>query len=331
MGKHHRFPRLLPFLLASLPVVAPLACGNTSDAPAGGAGFPSGIFGGSAGVAPSASAGTTALGSAGVGSLPVDVCLDVPRGTRALIDDFEDGDSLAVPEPDREAYWFTIKDPSPGIIEPDTNFLPVPGGAHGSARAAHIKASGFTVWGAGFAANVTHLAGGIRCPYNATQFSGLRFFARGSGEIRAELLIPEVVDRQFGGKCDPSAGDVCYDTHGVSIPLTSEWKAYSFPWQAFVQRNYGLQAAFRPEAIMSLQFSFELSGLPVDVWFDDVSFEDGSPLPPLGTSGEGGAAGVPGAGGAPSEGGASSEGGAPGAGGVGRDSGGASSAGQEGT
>src|SRR4051794_7914706 len=114
MGKHQTFPKILPLLLVAVPVWAPLAFGNTSDAPAGSAGFPSGIFGGSGGLEQPVGAGTSALGSAGTDSttMPTEVCVNVPQGTRALIDDFDDGDSIAVPESDREAYWFTIKDPS---------------------------------------------------------------------------------------------------------------------------------------------------------------------------------------------------------------------------
>ena len=233
-------------------------------------------------------------------------------GTLALIDDFEDGDSIAVAEPDREAYWFTIHDDSTGTIDPDTNFLPVPGGAHGSARAAHVTAAGYSVWGAGFSANISHFAGGIRCPYNASKFSGLRFYARGTGVVRVELMVPDIVDQEYGGKCNPSTGEVCYDTHGVWIMPGPAWQLYSFPWAAFTQRGFGKAAPFRPDTIMSLEYAFETADLPVDVWFDDVSFEDGSVPPENGAGGEGGAtsgqAGTGGVGGASGEntGGASS-------------------------
>ncbi len=301
----------MPFVVAAAPVLAPLACGktNTPDDP----GLPSGIFGGSAGAPEQptlASAGAPATSEAGAPSstTPMAICKDVPQGQLALIDDFEDGDSTAVFEADREAYWFTIHDDSVGTIVPDTDFLPVAGGAHGSKYAAHITASGYSTWGAAFSANITHFANGIRCPFNATKFSGLRFFARGAGQVRVELQISEIVDQEYGGTCNPNAGQVCYDSHGAWITLTPDWKLYSLPWSAFVQRGYGTQAAFHADGILSLQYAFEVATLPVDVWFDDVSWEDGSPTPPLGAGGEGGASngGASGAdGGAKNEGGAS--------------------------
>lgn len=281
----------LPFLLATLPVLAPLACGKTDASPSD-PGLPSGIFGGSGGAVEQPTlAGAPAMTDGGSPStnVPMSICEGVPQGQLALLDDFEDDDSVAVPEVDREAYWFTIKDETAGTIVPDTQFLPVPGGAHGSKYAAHITASGFTTWGAGFSANISHFANQIRCPFNASKFSGLRFFARGSGQIRVELLIPEIVDQEYGGTCDSTKGEVCYDSHGAWVVLTPEWKAYSLPWSEFVQRNYGKQAAFHQDGIIGLQYGFEVANLPVDVWLDDISWEDGSPTPPLGAGGEGGA------------------------------------------
>jgi len=299
----------LPFVVAGLPVLAPLACGKT-DTHADDPGLPSGIFGGSGGAIeqPTLAAGTSAMSNAGAPSTttPMAICKNVPPGQLALIDDYEDGDSTAVLEAGREAYWFTIHDDSAGKIVPDTDFLPAPGGAHGSRYAAHITASGYSTWGAGFSANITHFANDVRCPYNATKFSGLRFFARGSGQVRVELLVPEVVDQEYGGQCNPSAGEVCYDTHGTAISLEQDWKLYSLPWSAFVQRGFGKQAAFHQDGILTLEYAFEVADLPVDAWFDDVSWEDGSPTPPLGAGGEGGA---PNGGASGESGGAASEGG----------------------
>jgi hypothetical protein len=233
-----------------------------------------------------------------------DPCAAVPQGTLALIDNFDDGDSVGVPEADREAFWFTDHDESAGSVVPEP-FLPARGGAHGSNYAAHVTASGFSIWGAALATNVSHLADGIRCPFNASRFSGLRFAARGSGQVRVNLQIPEVVDEQYSGTCRPSQGDICYDTHGTWITLTPEWQSYSIKWAGFVQRGFGKRAALRQGAIMSVQFSFETAELPVDGWFDDIAWEDGSPLADLGS----GAAGAAGEGGASGEGSAAAAGG----------------------
>ena len=256
-----------------------------------GAGAPPIVQPALAGTSSVSLAGSGGSGGSGGSALP-DPCANVPEGQLALIDDFEDDNQDAVPEVDREAYWFPIKDDevSTGILVPEKEFRGgVPSGAHGSPRAAHITASGFTVWGAALAANISHLEGGIRCPYNARRFSGYRFYARGSGSVYVVLQIPEVIDEQYGGTCRPSQGDKCYDAHGIWITLTPDWQAYSFKWSDLKQRGFGKQAPFDPGTIMSLQFSFEKERLPVDVWLDDVSWDDGSPFPPAGTAGSGGA------------------------------------------
>jgi len=269
-------------------------------------------------------------GGEGGGAL-LDSCANVPEGQLALIDDFEDSNQSAVPEPEREAYWFPIKDDeaSTGVLVPEKEFHGgVPFGAHGSAQAAHITASGFTVWGAAFGANISHLKDNIRCPFNAKHFSGYRFYARGSGRVYVMLQIPAIIDEQYGGTCRPSAGETCYDAHGMWITLTPDWQTYSYKWSDFKQRGFGKQAPFNPGTIMSLQFSFEKEQQPVDFWLDDVSWDDGSPFPPpgsVGTAGAGGLGGSSGSGGAGGAelGGAGGVGGSSGAsGGVAGDTGG---------
>ncbi|MEO8904377.1 MAG: hypothetical protein ABI488_18590 [Polyangiaceae bacterium] len=295
MRKSRAIASLLPFVAAALPVLMPLACGN-SDAPPAESGLPGGVFGGSgsggAFEQPTLAGAPSTETDAGAANstTPMAVCQDVPQGQLALIDDFEDGDAVAVPEVGREAYWFTVHDESAGTVVPDTNFLPVAGGAHGSAYAAHVTASGYSVWGAAFNVNITHFIDGIRCPFNASKFSGVRFFARGSGQVRVEPLVPAIVEQQYGGLCDPNV-DTCYDSHGAWITLGAEWKLYSLPWSAFAQRGFGKAAAFTPESLLTLQFELETPQLPLDFWADDVSFEDGSATPSLGQGGEGGEGG----------------------------------------
>jgi hypothetical protein len=230
-------------------------------------------------------------------------CLNVTRGRVARIDDFEDGDSVALPEPGREGYWFTVHDTTTGSITPDTDFIPEPGGANGTLHAAHVHASGYSEWGALFAVSLTYLSEGVHCPYNAASFAGVRFYLRGSGTIRAALVTPATQDKEYGGACDPDVGMVCYDTHTTSLTLTDDWTLYELPWSVFIQRGFGTPAALHEEAMMAVQFAFDSPNLPVDFWLDELSFWDGRVTPV--SSGEGGAGG---AGGADSAGGASGNG-----------------------
>jgi hypothetical protein len=106
------------------------------------------------------------------------------------------------------------------------------------------------------------------------------------------VSIPETVDREFGGRCDPAQGMICYDLHGRFVTLTDSWQLFELSWAELAQRNFGVQAELSPGALMSVQFAFEAGDLPVDFWVDDVGFWNGVPTPAgAGGAGGGGQAG----------------------------------------
>jgi hypothetical protein len=268
----------------------------------------SGIFGGVGGVggipdATPLAGGGGASGSAGAGAAGSanDACGTTPPGKVGLIDDFDDGDSVAVYEANRDAYWFTVTDGSDGTIEPGGEFLPVAGGYRGT-RSAHVSASGYSVWGAELIINISH-EGAVRCPYDASEFRGLSFVARGSGRVRVQVAMPGVVDKEYGGTCDSQAGQVCYDMHGTFIALGEKYQVYELPWDSLQQRGFGVSVPFDPKTMTAIHFAMEKEELPVDLWLDQVQLWDGTPASQGGAGGAGGAGGEPeggqGSGGAP--------------------------------
>lgn len=278
-----------------------------------------GIFGGAGNLDPglpiAGKGGSGSTSTAGSAAVMEGDCGNVPSGTVALIDNFDDGDNVAAFEPAREAYWFTIKDTSAGTIVPSGDFAPSSDGYQGT-RSAHVTASGFTDWGAALVSNISHKEA-LRCPYNASAFKGLSFVARGSGVVRVQVMMPGVVDKEFGGTCDPGKGQVCYDNHGLDIELTPEFKTYELPWSSFEQRGYGTLVPFDEKTIIALQFAMELAHLPVDLWVDNFEFWDGVPAPSGAAGGAGGETNSAGAGNGHSAGGAEGDGAEGGAGGGG--------------
>ncbi len=306
MHTHRIRPRYAALALLGLGfALTPVACGSdqatTNDDPGS---LPTG-FGGTGGVVtatPSGGAGTSSGGAGNGGqagemtTLPP-VCLNVAQGQVGAIDDFEDGNSVALPETGREGYWFTVHDTTTGSIDPDTDFVPAVGGANDTQRAAHVQASGYSEWGALFEVGLTYLSEGVHCPYNAANFSGVRFYLRGSGNIRVALVTPATQDKEYGGTCDPAKGMICYDVHTTTpLALSDRWTLYEVPWASFKQRGFGTPAALDHDALMGVQFAFDSPELPVDFWLDEVSFWDGKVTPPLtgegGTGGAGGESGV---------------------------------------
>jgi hypothetical protein len=289
------------FLIALGSALSLAACGSDQPSPGNDPGpLPTG-FGGAGGALPaipSGGAGPSAAGSGHAGETtgPPPACLDVAKGQVALIDDFEDGNSVALPETGREGYWFTVDDGTQGTLVPAMEFVPVPGGANGTQLAAHVQASGYSEWGALFEVSLTYLSDGVHCPYNASSFAGVRFYLRGSGVIRVALVTPPTQDKEYGGTCDPNAGMVCYDTHTTTLVLKSEWTLYELPWSLFKQRGFGAPVVLQPDSVMAVQFAFDTPQLPIDFWLDEVSFWDGKITPPTtdgtaGAGGEGGGAG----------------------------------------
>jgi hypothetical protein len=281
------------------------ACGKGEDVNDGAA-TGGGIFGGTGNVRPglplagTGGSGVSSVAGTGGSSTDADECRHVPPGKVALLDDFDDGNNVAEPEAEREAYWFTIHDDTPGSIDPPKDFVPSPGGYLGT-RSAHVVASGYTLWGAALVANISHKAA-LRCPYDASSFKGLRFVARGSGFVRVQVIMPGVTDKEFGGTCDPTKGEICYDNHGTFVELGTEYRVYELPWSSFQQRGYGTQVAFDEKTVTALQFAMEQVNLPVDLWVDQIEFWDGVPSAPS----DGGAGGT--GGGAQDAGGAESAG-----------------------
>lgn len=270
-------------------------------------------FGGTAAVGGSGTSGGGGQGggggsvagtpSAGSGGAPPDVCVAVPQGKLALLDDFEDGDSVARAEAQREAYWFTVHDDSAGSIEPEGMLLPQPPGKDSSSYAMHVVASGYTTWGASVSLSLSYVAADVRCPYNAAGFKGIRFEAKGHGHFRVGVPIRETVDKEYGGSCDPDKGMICYDQHTAPVTLGEAWQSYEIPWSELVQRGWGTPAELRPDAIQGLQLTFDPDSLPIDVWLDNVELWDGVTKPVAASNGEGGQGGEAGAGGSGGEGG----------------------------
>jgi len=278
---------LLAFASAACGSETPDDSGKTELSPFGGsAGQASAGTTTTAGVPATAGAGGSSAGSGGTGGGPANLCANVPPGKMALLDDFEDHDSVATMEFARDAFWFTVHDETPGSIVPEGAVVPEAGGPRGSAYAGHVVASGYSSWGANVALAMSHYSNGVRCPFNASAFKGIRFQARGKGVVRVQVPIPETVDKEFGGSCDPDKAMVCYDQHGVDITLTEQWQSYELSWSDFSQFGWGTPAVLAPESIQGLQWVFIPANLPVDLWWDNVTFWDGVHVP---DTGEGGA------------------------------------------
>ncbi len=277
-----------------------IAKGGTASATAGSgsslAGTPA-VTGGSGG-------GASVMSKCGAGPFPVG------DGTAFVIDDLEDDDKEIAKSDGRASAWFYESDGTPtGMLTPTLADLgPVAGGADGTAQAIHVNGDGFTTWGIVLGVGLNESMG-LRCPYDASAYGGISFYAKGGGKIRFALAESAIYPAALGGTCVSPKDAECFSTHGVELALTADWKKYDIAWTDVKQGNWGLQAALDPKTIMLVQFAASNENMPYDFWIDELSFLEAGAKGNLtggsGGSGTGGSGGSTGSeGGAPSEGGA---------------------------
>lgn len=196
-----------------------------------------------------------------------------PASETLLIDDFEDGDNRPFKEFQREGYWYSAGDTTPGEMSPKPNTfaaepLPDSESTPQNRMAAHLSASGYSDWGVVWGTSLRWVDAGVKCPFNGSKFAGVRFRARGTGRVRVNVGIPETIPKEYDGVCV----ERCYDTHSRVVLLTPDWETYEVPWVELQQWGWGTQARFDATRILSLQFAVDGKNLPVDFWLDDVAF-----------------------------------------------------------
>ncbi len=184
-------------------------------------------------------------------------------GGAPLIDDFEDGDGIALPSEGRDRHWFLFHDFEPPG-QPSRRLVPElvrRPGSH-SRRALHLTGPELNDWGA-----VLELAFSPHYCYDASAYGGLAFWARGPGRLVVGVRENRVVPTVWGGSCTAD----CYNSHARVINLTARWEHYAIPWSAMRQRGYDLPPV-DPTRLHSLQVMVQAADTPFDFWLDDVTF-----------------------------------------------------------
>ena len=113
----------------------------------------------------------------------------------------------------------------------------------------------------------------VKHTYDASAFHGVELKARGTGPVRAAIMIAGVISSEVGGACTPSdvAGEKCDDGHGSVLFLTSEWATYKLPFDTIRQAGWGKPVVFDSTQIMSIQFNVD-KNLAFDFAVDDIGF-----------------------------------------------------------
>jgi hypothetical protein len=181
-------------------------------------------------------AGSAPTGTGGGGALAA--CPAPPAAgalTDALIDDLEDGDNGVAKVGSRTGFWYTYADKHGSTITP----VPDPSGAapllpgstncHGGTKCVMISgmiavqdevAMKYTFAGVGFDFSNAKKP----CVYNASAYTGIKFWARGDVPITIKLNTTATATADGGGTCSGEGCNGGFSPAGADVVLTAEWQ-----------------------------------------------------------------------------------------------------------
>lgn len=196
-----------------------------------------------------------------------------PASDLKLIEDFEDADNQLFKGFEREGWWYVAVDETNGQVSPTVGDFKATALPEGEATlenkyALYGTASGFKDWGVVWGTTMRWVNDGLKCPFNASKFVGLKFRAKGKGELVLKIGNPLTVPGEFEGKCK----ERCWDMHNKKIPLAEQWQTHIVRWDRVQQGGWGAQAEFDPERLLGLNFSVDGRALPIEFWLDDIEF-----------------------------------------------------------
>jgi len=213
-----------------------------------------------------ASAPPTASASAPLprpAALANDPCLTrapVP-GNEPSIDDFEDGDDAIRPLGGRVGFWRWAREIDAPGTAPALIPVPRPDATRANRLALHVKGGELVDWGATVEFDFRPAC------YDASNYRGVSFQARGPGRIYVAPRERSVIPIAEGGSCEAD----CYNPHVAKIELGASFRTYQVRWSELRQRGIGKPVA-DVSRLHSLAFLIRPEDTPYDVWLDDVRF-----------------------------------------------------------
>ena len=188
---------------------------------------------------------------------------------KSLIDNME-LEVSTIPEHDgRAGVWYTYNDGQGGQQLPASNgpFLPdlVDDGLPGSARARRTHGSGFAGF-AGFGFDLNK-HGALREAYDASAYSGITFWMRGSVNVRVLFPTRATAPTTQGGDCTSA----CNDSFGLDLAPNEAWSEHSVSFAALRQLGSSAAISFDPKTLLGVAFAVPAS-CEFDVWLDEIGF-----------------------------------------------------------
>jgi hypothetical protein len=190
----------------------------------------------------------------------------VAQGDALLIDDFEAYDPELLQRDGRGGAWLTFDDGTARQKVPSgSQLFPtfIPGRRGESRRALHASGGKFADWGV-----TTTVPLADNACYDVSKYGGLRFWAKGKGQVYVGLQLIDVQERKFGGSCSED----CYNVHRKAIKLGARWQEHEVRWEELQQLWPKNRIDFDPARVRSLEFLFQPENTPFELWVDDLEF-----------------------------------------------------------
>lgn len=185
------------------------------------------------------------------------------RGNDGLVSNFENHSLQTAFRDGRFSTWYHFR--SSDAEEPEAlplTFIETVGGASSgwALRAKGLAAEG---WGSivGFSLR------GSMC-YNSSAYAGVRFRARGEGEVQVRLLTSASTPKRLGGDCETG----CWHAAQHRVVLSGAFENYALGWQQFVFP----EGSGNLQQLTMIEFARKASAKPYELLLDDVALIHGS-------------------------------------------------------
>lgn len=197
-------------------------------------------------------------------------------GCGVVIDDMEAATGKICSSSGRVGLWFTYVDTSTtSAIAPATTGAALPeylSTARGTSQyAMHMQGYYSTYAGIAVWLNKSTFSGSTGT-YNASAYTGITFWAKGTGSLIVVGQMASTEQTKYGGTC--TLGTTCSgDSYAYGLLSSTTWKQISVP---FTSLKGGTVTPFDPTSTWSFEFQYysatSLAGAAFDLWIDDLSF-----------------------------------------------------------
>jgi hypothetical protein len=191
------------------------------------------------------------------------------RGDDGLLADFEPNtgstNALEIPKRDgRAGRWFHTRNTTGHAFEEQPlRIVNSTGPGATGGHALRIAGAPPVGWGANAGIRLE------RC-YDASQYAGVSFKARGKGSLHVNLQTLDSVPADLGGRCTHK----CWFTAGRYIVLTERFETHHIRWQDVSAPDPSYDFS---REVMQLMFAVQSGPEPYEFWVDDVRFTQRTP------------------------------------------------------